>query len=47
MTKIFADVNEKEITRAIAGMFHETIAEFTDSDVIIIGSGPSGLSAGM
>lgn len=47
MTKIFADVNEKEITRAIAGMFHETIAEYTDSDVIIIGSGPSGLSAGM
>lgn len=47
MTKIFADVNEKEITRAIAGMFHETITEFTDSDVIIIGSGPSGLSAGM
>ena len=47
MTKIFADVNEKEITRAIADMFHETIAEFTDSDVIIIGSGPSGLSAGM
>src|ERR687889_154941 len=46
MTKIFADVNEKEITRAIAGMFHETITEFTDSDVIIIGSGPSGLSAG-
>src|SRR5918996_5813212 len=47
MKKIFADVNEKEITRAIADMFHETIAEFTDSDVIIIGSGPSGLSAGM
>ena len=47
MTKIFADVNEKEITRAIAGMFQETIAEYTDSDVIIIGSGPSGLSAGM
>jgi sulfide-dependent adenosine diphosphate thiazole synthase len=47
MTKIFADVNEKEITRAIAGMFHETVAEYTDSDVIIIGSGPSGLSAGM
>lgn len=46
MTKIFADVNEKEITRAIAGMFNETMMEFTDSDVIIIGSGPAGLSAG-
>jgi sulfide-dependent adenosine diphosphate thiazole synthase len=46
MTKIFADVNEKEITRAISGMFNETMMEFTDSDVIIIGSGPAGLSAG-
>ena len=46
MTKIFADVNEKEITRAITGMFFETMMEYTDSEVIIIGSGPAGLSAG-
>jgi thiamine thiazole synthase len=46
MTKIFADVSEKEITRTIATMFHETMLEYTDSDVIIIGAGPAGLSAG-
>src|ERR671911_1755506 len=47
MPKIFADVSEKEISRSIAAMFMETMNEYTDSDVIIIGSGPSGLSAGM
>jgi thiazole biosynthesis enzyme len=46
MAKIFADVSEKEITRAIANMFSETMAEYTDSDVIIIGAGPAGLTAG-
>lgn len=44
--KIFADVSEKEITRTIAGMFNETMAEYTDSDVIIVGAGPAGLTAG-
>src|SRR5574338_951153 len=46
MAKIFADVSEKEITRTIANMFHETMREYTDSDVIIIGAGPAGLTAG-
>jgi thiamine thiazole synthase len=46
MAKIFAEVNEKEVTRAIVEMFNETMTEYTDSDVIIIGSGPAGLSAG-
>jgi thiamine thiazole synthase len=46
MPKIFADVSEKEISRSIAAMFMETINEYTDSDVIIIGAGPAGLSAG-
>ena len=44
--KIFADVGEKEITRSIASMFFETIQEYTDSDVIILGAGPAGLFAG-
>ncbi|MEM4207365.1 MAG: FAD-dependent oxidoreductase, partial [Candidatus Nitrosocaldus sp.] len=43
---IFAKVSEKEITRAIAEMFHETFMEYADSDVIIIGAGPAGLMAG-
>ena len=46
MAKTFADVSEKEITRAIAEMFNETMREYTDSDVIIIGAGPAGLTAG-
>jgi thiazole biosynthesis enzyme len=44
--KIFADVSEKEITRTIASMFYETIQEYSDSEVIILGAGPAGLSAG-
>ena len=46
MEKVFAHVSEKEITRAIANMFNETLVEYTDSDVIIIGAGPAGLMAG-
>ncbi|HJU35520.1 MAG TPA: ribose 1,5-bisphosphate isomerase, partial [Nitrososphaera sp.] len=46
MVKIFADVSEKEITRTIAEMFNDTMKEYTDSDVIIIGAGPAGLTAG-
>jgi sulfide-dependent adenosine diphosphate thiazole synthase len=46
MEKIFADVSEKEITRTIAQMFNETIWEYSDSDVIVIGAGPAGLMAG-
>ncbi len=43
---IFAKVSEKEITRAIASIFHETLMDYADSDVIIIGAGPAGLMAG-
>lgn len=43
---IFANVSEKEITRAIAEMFYDTFMEYSESDVIIIGAGPSGLMAG-
>ncbi len=45
MTKIFAGVSEKEITRTIAMMFNGTIDEYANCDVIIIGAGPAGLMA--
>ena len=45
MAKIFADVSEKEITRTISTMFNETINEYANCDVIIIGAGPAGLMA--
>jgi len=44
-TKIFADVREVEITRAIANEFHDVLIDRADSDVIIIGAGPAGLTA--
>src|SRR5712692_1097513 len=43
--KIFADVKEMEITRAIANEFHSVLIDRADSDVIIIGAGPAGLTA--
>ena len=46
MDKIFSEASEKEITRTIAQMFNETLIEYSDSDVIIIGAGPAGLMAG-
>lgn len=45
MAKIFADVTETEITRTISTMFNETINEYANCDVIIIGAGPAGLTA--
>ena len=43
--KIFTDVREVEITRAIANEFHDVLIDRADSDVIIIGAGPAGLTA--
>ena len=44
-TKIFTDVREVVITRAIANEFHEVLDDRAESDVIIIGAGPAGLTA--
>jgi len=44
-SKIFADVREVEITRAIVNEFHDVLIDRADSDVIIIGAGPAGLTA--
>ena len=44
--KIFTDVREVEITKAIAEEFHSVLIDRAESDVIIIGAGPAGLTAG-
>lgn len=42
---VFNPVGEKEITRAIASEFLATLDQFAESDVIVVGAGPSGLTA--
>ncbi len=46
-SKIFTDVREVDITRAIVDEFHSVLVDRAESDVIIIGSGPAGLTASM
>jgi thiamine thiazole synthase len=43
---IFHPVDEKDVTRAIVGSFLRQFEEYAESDVVIVGGGPSGLMAG-
>ncbi|MBI2304829.1 MAG: thiazole biosynthesis protein [Chloroflexi bacterium] len=43
---VFAPVAEKDVTRAIVSGFLKQFEEYAESDVVIVGAGPSGLVAG-
>lgn len=42
---MFESVSEKEVTRAIVEGFSKDFGEYVESDVVIVGGGPSGLVA--
>jgi thiazole biosynthesis enzyme len=42
---IFSKVSEKDVTKAIVSEFAEEFLEYVESDVVIVGAGPSGLIA--
>ncbi|MFP4176406.1 MAG: sulfide-dependent adenosine diphosphate thiazole synthase [Planctomycetota bacterium] len=41
--KIFAQLGENEVTRAIVSSFSEELVDYTETDCLVIGGGPSGL----
>jgi thiamine thiazole synthase len=43
--RIFAAADEKDVTRAIVSRFSRQFEEYVDSDCVIVGAGPSGLTA--
>jgi len=43
---IFEPISEKEVTRAIVDSFLTQFSKYAESDVIIVGAGPSGLITG-
>ncbi|MFW6133696.1 MAG: sulfide-dependent adenosine diphosphate thiazole synthase [Planctomycetota bacterium] len=44
--RMFHPVSEKDVTRAIVGEFAAQLDDYADSDVVIVGAGPSGLICG-
>jgi thiamine thiazole synthase len=42
---IFSKISEKDVTKAIVSEFAEEFLEYVESDVVIVGAGPSGLIA--
>lgn len=46
MKEIFVKVSEKDVTRAIVEGFVKQFSAYVESDVLIVGGGPSGLMAG-
>ncbi len=42
---LFEKIEEKDVTRAIISGFMKDFSEYAESDVIIVGGGPSGLTA--